>query len=115
VPLEILHLPFMLLGGVPRGKCPQVLAAAGFGIFLARVESILARCSGFSVACLTFCARVAVTMEIPAPELLRDFCRWIIGGIFLETGGTLGLCASTTQAIAARRYSHVQEGHRAVP
>jgi hypothetical protein len=43
MPLEILHLAFMLFRCVPCGECPQVPAAAGFGVFLPRVESILAR------------------------------------------------------------------------
>ena len=33
VPLEVLHLPLVLFGGVPRGKGPQVLAPAGFASF----------------------------------------------------------------------------------
>jgi hypothetical protein len=42
MPLKVLNLAFVLFRGVPRGKRPQVLAAAGFGVDLPRIEPTLA-------------------------------------------------------------------------
>jgi hypothetical protein len=44
---EILHGAFVFLGGGARGEGSEVVALAGFGIFLARVEPVFA---GFELA-----------------------------------------------------------------
>jgi hypothetical protein len=41
--LEILHVFFVLLGGLARLERAEVSAFSGLGIFLARIEPLLAR------------------------------------------------------------------------
>jgi hypothetical protein len=42
MPLEVLNFPFMLFRGSSSAECPQVPAATGLLIQLARVQSVLA-------------------------------------------------------------------------
>jgi hypothetical protein len=42
VPLEVLNLAFVLLGGGPRLECAQIATLSGFRIFLTGVQAIFA-------------------------------------------------------------------------